>query len=90
MPIERVAEGQFGLYDAVDNLWIGDDNGPFRYDDEIVARLVAEVTSRSLGWSATRIRARPYTGIVRQIRDAVPLIYPAGTVLRDIERGRLW
>ena len=67
--------GRFGLFDEVDALWVGNQEGPLRYDNEVVARLAAEVACRMVGWPLTRIRARLFDR-AGKIRDEVKVLRP--------------
>lgn len=81
--------GKWGLYDTKDRVWMGDANGPARYADHMLARLVAEIVSRSCGWPITRVRAKEYDGSGNKHKDDVAVVQPFDQSLRDIERGKI-
>lgn len=66
-------KGRFGLLDVQDSLWLGDDHGPWRCDDEQLARLAAELRALELGWPLARVKATEFgeDGSLR-LRDEVP------------------
>lgn len=41
--------GKYGLYDMRDSCWLGDANGPVRYDDRAICLIAAAVASEQLG-----------------------------------------
>lgn len=82
--------GRWALWDTQDNLWIGNDTGPLRYDDEILGRLAAEVASGILGWEPVRITVKEYDGSATKIRDDVPIIHTVQEVLHHVTQGYLF
>lgn len=68
---EHLAEASdvaYGIYDTVDNCWLGDENGPRLYTredsaklqgmpQELVARIAAQVVEVQLGYEPGRLRA---------------------------------
>lgn len=86
----RKAQGKkilWGLWDTKDKVWLGNETGAVTYEDEWDARLAAEVTGKQVGWSATRVRARPFDHVMR-LKDKVPVKMDALTALEILESGR--
>jgi hypothetical protein len=81
-------DGKWGVYDEQDELWLGTAEGPLRYDEQDVARAVAEAAVRMSGWPSTRVRVREIDRIAhRKLREMV--ITPL-EVLKRVEGGYLW
>lgn len=81
--------GSYGIYDTVDACWLGDASGPARYADENVAKVAAMTAEVQLGWSAGRLRARPYRGGANKLKDELKTSRTPLQALRDIERGAI-
>lgn len=82
--------GKFGLYDTQDHCWIGNDEGPLRYDDFQVARLAAEASAAMLGWRIVRVRAVEYVKKGQpRLKDELPTVRSAEDALKALERGLL-
>ena len=82
---ERV---EFGLYDTVDGLWMGDDSGPKTFPDLLTARIAAQVTDVQLGQEPGRTRAKEYEPGPKRKRDEVETRMGTLAALKGIESGR--
>lgn len=49
----------WGLFDRRDGVWIGDDAGPYRYDQEPTAGTACEILTERLQWEAGRLAVKP-------------------------------
>jgi hypothetical protein len=79
---------KWGVLDTQDNVWLGDETGPKTFDDEILARVAAQVTDVQMGWAPGRCRAREYHGDATQLRDTVKTKMTPHAALKAIESGR--
>jgi len=77
----------FGIYDTVDNCWLGDDNGPVLYGDLVIARISAQVQGVRLGYEPTRLQHRVYDYKPVRLRDTVNAKMDNVTALKLIEDG---
>jgi hypothetical protein len=41
--------GKYGVFDTKDKCWLGNDDGPWRYDDEMLARAAATIANERMG-----------------------------------------
>lgn len=60
----------FGLLDTQDDVWLGDDNGPFGFATEEDAELARDVFCERLQWSHERLIVAP-SEECHKIRDSV-------------------
>jgi hypothetical protein len=82
----------WGLYDTRDHCWIGDDAGPFQYEDsvengldmsgELKAKCASAVLDARMG-TLGRYRAREYDGSGTKLKDAFT---PPRTATDALER----
>lgn len=77
----------FGLYDTTDNLWMGTDQGPLLYDDEMIARVSAMICDRTLHQPLGRTCARVFEVADLKLRDQKPLLETAVDALAQLEMG---
>lgn len=49
----------WGLFDRHDGVWIGDDTGPYRYDQESVAWMACEILGERLQLEDGRLTVQP-------------------------------
>lgn len=82
-----VPMGTWGILDTKDNTWMGNENGPLLYDEEILAKLAARVLETRLRWFAGRIRAKVYPGGPKQLKDKLTPKIDAVTALKRLESG---
>ena len=75
--------GKWGLLDTVDDVWMGTDEGPLRYNDHDLAMIAAEVFSRRMLWPITRIRAVEFTTADTKYDELTPDI-SADEALREM------
>lgn len=52
---------QWGLLDTEDRLWLGDDDGPRVFEDELLAQAAAVLWATQLDWPQRRVKAHPFT-----------------------------
>lgn len=80
---------KYGLLDTYDHVWMGGDDGPKLFDQEILARIAAQVLDVQLGQEPGRTKATLYTENAWKLKDEVtPKMTPL-TALKLIERGQL-
>ena len=89
---------KYGIYDTIDNVWMGDKNGPKLFDTEDakygqhaleLAKISAHMGCQQLGYPPTRLREREFTESVLIKRDEKEPIRSAVDALKRIERGIL-
>ena len=89
---------KYGVFDTVDELWIGDDKGPKLFDTEdprfgadaaLFAQAAAQIANTQMGWPPTRLEARPYTLQAVHLRDEVHTKMGPKAALRRLEAGGL-
>lgn len=78
----------WGVYDTLDKLWIGNDDGPVSYDDQTIARAAAQIiedmtTGTDLGG---RFVARAIPANTFRLRDEIAARHTATESIRRIER----
>lgn len=80
---------RLGLYDIVDNCWLGDDYGPalYRLHEREMAMLASASARLSLGWPWNRIDIRIYNEPANHKRDNLPYKQPLAESLRQLESG---
>ncbi len=78
----------WGIYDTQDDSWLGDEQGPKLFEDEVLAKVSAQVTSAQLGGNPTRCRAREYDGSGTRYKGEHKTLRSAHEALKGIERGR--
>lgn len=79
--------GRYGVYDPVDNVWMGNDAGPVRYDDPLIARLVAELLEVQVGLERGRLKAREYDCQNPRLRDSIDAKMKPEEAIRRMEEG---
>jgi hypothetical protein len=79
----------YGIYDTKDNVWLGDDFGPKRFDDFTIARIAAQVTEDQVFGSdlGGRYVAKPIPDAERHLRDEVTTKRTPLQSLRRIENS---
>jgi hypothetical protein len=77
----------FGLYDTADNLWMGTEQGPLLYGDEMIARVAAMMCDRTLHQPLGRTRACVFKPAHLTLRDHKPLLESAVDALAQLELG---
>jgi hypothetical protein len=86
----------YGVYDTVDNCWLGDETGPklFARKDakngvtqEILARISAQMTGVQMGYPVGRLRAQVFNEQELRLRDSVPTKMSAVEALTKLENG---
>lgn len=80
---------KYGIYDTVDECWLGDDNGPKLFEDEVVAQVAAQATGVQLGYAPTRIQHKEFIPASLHLRDQVDAKMTMLEALQGIEEGRL-
>jgi len=89
---------KWGVYDTVDNVWIGDDAGPVLYDNdpdkpeitgEFLAKASAQIVDMRLGQPPGRCRAREWVEQSVRLRDTVDTKMSTLTALERLEGGHL-
>jgi hypothetical protein len=76
-----------GLYDSVDKLWMGSEEGPLLYEDPQLAKIAAMIVDRALGQPMGRTRAIPCLATPVRIRDTKPILTDPVTALGKLEEG---
>ncbi len=91
---------QWGVFDTVDNCWLGDDKGPKLFSDEhpttqqlngarTCAKICAQITAVRLDYNPARLQPRLYTSPATKLRDEVKTKVSAAGALKAIEDGHL-
>ncbi len=78
----------WGLWDIKDGLWLGDDNGPRKFNDEMLAKIAARTYAYQLGWAGTRVQAKLFDSSGKK-RDELPVKVSALRAYQMIESGRV-
>lgn len=76
---------EWGVYDTVDRVWIGDDGGPKIFMDPALATIAAMVVDEQLGQTPGRTRAREYVQGPLRLRDTVPTRMGTLRALQNLE-----
>jgi hypothetical protein len=79
---------EYGLFDTVDQCWLGDDKGPKTFTDRTLAQASAQMTCVQLGWPQDRVRPKPMPDGVNRHKDDMDLKMTPAEALRAIEDGR--
>jgi hypothetical protein len=90
--MEIAEDGKIALYgvlDTKDNVWLGDEFGPKRFDDFVVARIAAQVAEMQVFGTdlACRFEARPIPGDSYKKRDDMPTRMGAEEALNRVENS---
>ena len=84
---------KYGLYDTKDNVWLGDEKGPFIFDtnEEPLGqgRIRAAICDAQFEQRIGRTEARELTRGVYTHRDSVDIKRDALTALEMLEDGKL-
>lgn len=95
---------KYGIFDTVDNCWLGDDRGPrlFAEGDRLpngqtvpsgmqlsLARISAQITSIQMGYSSGRLEARSYDDSGDTLKDEVPTLMTPAEALKRAMGGAL-
>ena len=80
---------KYGIYDTQDNCWMGDDNGPLLYEDELFTRLAAQAMDKVLGWDLGRCRMKVYDGTGDKHKDNVERVMSTLDAIKEMEDGGL-
>ena len=78
---------KYGIFDTQDKCWIGDDRGPKQYDEEIIARVAAQVYDTMMRNAPGRTRAKEYDGSANKLKDEVKPAMTPVQALDRLERG---
>ena len=79
----------YGLYDTVEHVWMGGDEGPKTFEDFMLARIAAQMIDVQLGQEPGRTKAKEYDPSPKRLRDSVDTKMTALEALDGIEKGRL-
>lgn len=73
-PVLTSPTGKYGILDVQDNVWLGDESGPWRTDHLALAQLKADLDAVGLGWPRERVQVAEFgdEGTLR-LHDEVPL-----------------
>lgn len=76
----------YGVFDTVDNLWIGNDSGPCTYDDVCIAQIAAMMADVRLDSEPDRHLARPFpVNLTAKFRDELPTKMSNVDALKQLE-----
>jgi hypothetical protein len=80
----------WGLYDTEDNCWMGDGHGPklFKPEDELLAKVAAQLIDTQLRQPPGRTRAKEYNEIADKLKDEKRFTLSALKALERLENGR--
>lgn len=76
---------RFGILDIRDKLWMGSDEGPYIYEDYVIAQVCAQIIEEMAGYGMGRCRAVPWTDAPARLRDDVPVLRGPLAALQRIE-----
>lgn len=80
-----MTERRFGLLDVQDNVWLGNDAGPWTDTRAEIAALARYYHAEALGWSPLRIEVRQFSETVTKKRDEVPLQWTMADAIKRAE-----
>lgn len=66
-------DANFGVFDVVDEVWIGDSQGAVYYERELIARIAASMFAVQMGVSRTRLIALANTRGPLRHKDGIPI-----------------
>lgn len=78
---------KYGVLDTVDNVWMGNTQGPVTYDDRKLAQVAAAVIAERLGWPLNRCQAVTYSRPSPKLRDTVKAKMTTLEAIRRLEAG---
>lgn len=79
---------KWGIFDTKDCLWLGDDIGPKLFDDEMLAKIAAEMADVQLRQNTGRCRARAFIPAGHMsVRDELPVKLEPLRALKLLEHG---
>jgi len=61
----------YGIYDPVDHIWYGSDNGAALFEDKSLAMLARSVVILRTGLPGTRVQVTPYDDTPLQKKDEI-------------------
>jgi hypothetical protein len=79
-----------GLWDTKDNLWVGSDSGPLKFEDDEsdLARVAAQMVDTQTGQHPGRTIAKPFPDGFRPRKvDNVPILMSPEEALKKLEEG---
>ena len=82
-PTEKPKE--WGLLDTSNNTWLGNDDGPFIFTDEDLARAQRQVFAARIPCPVARISVEPFTSATRKLDD-IPLAFTDDQAMDIIEK----
>jgi hypothetical protein len=77
----------YGLYDTNDHCWMGNDEGPLLYEDEMLAKVAARMVDVQLKQAPGRTRAVPYNEESVVHKDEKETAMGPEEALRRLEEG---
>ena len=78
---------KWGVLDTKDNLWMGDTTGPKLFDDELIARVAAQLVDVRLRQQPGRTRARAYMEPATRMVDEKTPCMTTLEALKAVIRG---
>jgi hypothetical protein len=80
---------QWGIWDPVEQIWLGDEKGPRLFDSKMFARVAAELSDVVLGYPRRRCREKPFPiGEALRLKDQVDKKMSDLEALQGMEDGR--
>jgi hypothetical protein len=80
--------GKYGVFDTKDKCWLGNDEGPWRYDDEMLARAAATIVNERMGL-VSRFRKMEHPKRVASVLwDEITPRISAEQAIKNIEARR--
>lgn len=90
LPRGMTPDGKYGLYDTGRGTrsWVGNTDGPLRYEDEETAKVAALIFNRMVGFPLTRVRAQEFDDgkLLTKVETIEPKMTPE-QALADLEEG---
>jgi hypothetical protein len=94
---------QWGVFDTVDQVWMGDATGPKLFDEEapgpdqkrlgpaaeVLAKVASQLVDTQLRQAPGRTRAKAYDGSGTTLKDEKPTVMTPLKALIRLERGAL-
>lgn len=80
---------KWGVYDATERIWIGDDHGPKLYDEQWQAKVAARVFDAQLGNTPGQCREKEFIRQKLRLRDTVDIKMSALKAIKGLEDGSI-
>lgn len=79
--------GEWGIFDTVEKVWIGDESGPRLFEERWLAKVAAQIVDVRIGQEPGTCREKPFTQQPVRLKDTVATQMDSLTALRKLESG---